>query len=434
MKRISTILCTLATLSVLTASSNEKPANSKADERILIIAVNTEDGSGYFTDEKGQLLFGKKFDRVEFFGDDMLCAISDGKEYLMTTGGDIISEDPFKRYEWWMYCGEGMATVSLNDRYGCANVKGELVIPCISDYPIEFVDSLASIEQGCKWGFIDVKGNIVVPCIYDYVADFSEGLAEVGMNGKSGYIDRQGRLIIPCIYDEQDADGYHYCCFSGGYAPVRKGGLCGLLNTKGQLVLPCVYHNIGEYTNYAAQVEKNGKWGIVDMNGKQLVPMAYGSRSKLPDGFLSKDDVASRTHVFDLAEGVSVSAYDDMDNPGKSNYAGYDYVYQFSEGLACVKKNGKLGYINKAGELVIPCKYDSLDSLLYGDMILCCNHSSYYFENGLVIVALNGKGLVINTKGDIVDKHTIHNVAMDKVCAIYFQGIYFFPHFRKVRR
>jgi hypothetical protein len=76
-------------------------------------------------------------------------------------------------------------------------------------------------------------------------------------------------------------------------------------------------------------------------------------------------------------------------------------VYSFSEGLACVYKNDKVGYINESGELVIPCNYDPVESLLYGDMELSyrnCNR----FKDGLAKVALNGKGVVINKKGEVI--------------------------------
>lgn len=35
----------------------------------------------------------------------------------------------------------------------------------------------------------------------------------------------------------------------------------------------------------------------------------------------------------------------------------FDELYPFSEGMAAVKKDGKFGYINTKGELVIPCKF-----------------------------------------------------------------------------
>ena len=36
------------------------------------------------------------------------------------------------------------------------------------------------------------------------------------------------------------------------------------------------------------------------------------------------------------------------------------FVSNFSEGMACVGKDGKYGFINAAGELVIPMEYDGV--------------------------------------------------------------------------
>ena len=38
----------------------------------------------------------------------------------------------------------------------------------------------------------------------------------------------------------------------------------------------------------------------------------------------------------------------------------YDYTGDFREGLAAVKLNGKYGFINKSGNVVIPLKYDNV--------------------------------------------------------------------------
>jgi hypothetical protein len=77
-------------------------------------------------------------------------------------------------------------------------------------------------------------------------------------------------------------------------------------------------------------------------------------------------------------------------------------VDPFSEGLACVHKNGKIGYINEGGELVIPCNYDPESSLIYGDMELSYDGYDNKFKDGLVKVVLNGKGVVINKKGEVI--------------------------------
>lgn len=53
----------------------------------------------------------------------------------------------------------------------------------------------------------------------------------------------------------------------------------------------------------------------------------------------------------------------------------YDYLWNFSEGLASVELNGKWGFIDKTGKEVIPFIYDSV----------------WYFSEGLAAVELNGK-------------------------------------------
>ena len=55
----------------------------------------------------------------------------------------------------------------------------------------------------------------------------------------------------------------------------------------------------------------------------------------------------------------------------------YDGVGSFSEGLAEVKLDGKWGYADPTGNMVIPCKYDRADS----------------FSEGLALVKLDGVSL-----------------------------------------
>ena len=63
----------------------------------------------------------------------------------------------------------------------------------------------------------------------------------------------------------------------------------------------------------------------------------------------------------------------------------YNSVNNFWEGFAAVQLNNKWGAINDIGELIIPCLYDDL----------------FFFSEGLAIVKLNGKVGYINTKGEL---------------------------------
>ncbi|MFZ2890092.1 WG repeat-containing protein [Sulfuricurvum sp.] len=67
----------------------------------------------------------------------------------------------------------------------------------------------------------------------------------------------------------------------------------------------------------------------------------------------------------------------------------YDYAKRFfsDNGLAPVKLNGKWGYINAKDEVVVPLKYDN---------------ANRFSDNGLTGVELNGKHGYINAKGEEV--------------------------------
>ena len=41
----------------------------------------------------------------------------------------------------------------------------------------------------------------------------------------------------------------------------------------------------------------------------------------------------------------------------------YDYVFNFSNGLAMIQLYGKWGYIDKTGTEVITCKYDHIENI-----------------------------------------------------------------------
>ena len=65
----------------------------------------------------------------------------------------------------------------------------------------------------------------------------------------------------------------------------------------------------------------------------------------------------------------------------------YDFLSPFNNGLARVESNGKWGFINQLGDLVIPVKY---------------NNAEDFSDNGLAAVFQNGKWGFINETGETV--------------------------------
>lgn len=62
--------------------------------------------------------------------------------------------------------------------------------------------------------------------------------------------------------------------------------------------------------------------------------------------------------------------------------------------ISAAELNGKWGYINQSGEVLIQIKYDNVQKLFWS--------YNRYFENGLATVELNGKNGYIDRQGKIV--------------------------------
>ena len=82
----------------------------------------------------------------------------------------------------------------------------------------------------------------------------------------------------------------------------------------------------------------------------------------------------------------------------------YDRAEAFSESMAVVRKDGKYGYIDVSGRLVIPVKYQDAGSFSAGlAMVVPFKYSyAFPFSEGLAAVELNGKVAYIGPDGKTV--------------------------------
>ena len=59
-------------------------------------------------------------------------------------------------------------------------------------------------------------------------------------------------------------------------APIwNADGKYGVVNSKGQVIVPFEYDYISSYNQGLAIVAKNKKKGLVDVNGKMVIPVMY---------------------------------------------------------------------------------------------------------------------------------------------------------------
>lgn len=175
-------------------------------------------------------------------------------------------------------------------------------------------DAIAAKIDG-QWGFIGEQGRLRIANRYEAVDEFSEGLAAVKLIGKWGIVNRQEELVIQPAYD-------HIAPFYAGLSVVQKGGLSGMVNKSGQLVLDVQYESIERFDNYILiksggllgladergnlirsprydsihttdgrnfVVSKEGLFGVVDLSGQDIVPVAFESIQPLGSNYLAAE-------------------------------------------------------------------------------------------------------------------------------------------------
>lgn len=199
--------------------------------------------------------------------------------------------DPYQIIGEWS---EGLAWVlGKNGKYGFIDTKFNEVVLCIYDGCGSFSEGRAKVMVGNKFGFIDTHGNLVVPFNYESATAFESGVSFVKKDGKIGAIDKYGYFLLPCEFDEleikdecavlkskdatcviwfSNGTGVIDYNFSEGYAVVTNpSGLSGIINKNGKTVVPCYYDNIAYHTDSFAKVSKNNKWFYIDIETNRRI-------------------------------------------------------------------------------------------------------------------------------------------------------------------
>jgi hypothetical protein len=168
-----------------------------------------------------------------------------------------------------------------------------------------------------------------------------------------------------------------------GYASVEKDGKWGLVNAEGRLVLPTVYdYTFGDmfegFFDDLAIVVQSGKYGYVNTEGKVAVPLEYDYGRDFKNGFadVSKN---GKYGIIDTSGATAVPFE-------------YDSLTVLPTNLAIAVKDNKFGVIDMTGNEVIPMIYEDINALPFD-----FNYDSHFFE-----FRQNGKGALADLAGNLL--------------------------------
>jgi len=365
-------------------------------------------------------------------------------EILSTTYSDLTDEGG----ERWSVRRNGkMGIVKVGEANGSFRV--ETIIPCEYDQvQAGDGDEYYLVTNGPLHGLLRWDGKTIIACVYNDI-DLNKyvGFFSVKRNGQKGLMSRAGEELVPCAFDDCGVIDEHFlwtrkdntygiyssvgekvqpCKFSSFFIYEGKkkkevslsdfaqldrrkhadlyavvSGKVGTLDSKKFTTkLPCAYDYLSDFatrmkiTNGVRTEQRlavcrlNGKYGIVNSEGKQIQPMGFDelrkdvsdpSSKELPDMGSARD-----LHVRIGDKWGILTA-----NGEQLAEVKFDSVGVFHDGLAVVKAAERYGYIDRSGAIVIPIQW----------------MAAYDFSEGLAALRVDKKHFhFIDTAGTVVIK------------------------------
>ena len=359
------------------------------------------------------------------------------------------------------HIGYGLYRYKINEKYGVADDKGNIVLHNLYDGIGKFDGNLALVKinnnvtnkgniGSTLYGFINSEGKMVLPAVFDFVGKRSEGCSVVrrerdgawgifncatqevimiekatwlrscidglclinvegifdrekktAKGGKWGYVFTDGKTALSPIYDFVGKR-------SDGYSVIEKDNEWGVFNLTShevKMIKSASYMgsyrdglcsiNIGGIYDRDGKTVDGGKWGFIDIEGTPILPVEYDFIGKRSENYsvLRKDLTWGLfnlvTHEVQIIEDASWlgickdglcrinvgGSYNKESNEIKEGEWGYldpdngiiiapkySNAHSFSDSMAAVKMNDKWGFINKKGDLIVPCEYDEVIS------------------------------------------------------------------------
>ena len=227
-----------------------------------------------------------------------------------------------------------------------------------------------------KWGIVDSTGNTVIEPMYQEMI--------IVLNNRKD--------VFLCTYDVNEKTGEYKTKVIN-----RKNEE---IYTKYDKIEPLEnYDKSGNawYEKDIMRVQKDGKYGLIDIDGKEILSLEYDNIETLKG--LENSIIVTKNGKVGLVNKSGATII----NPEFSKIQKFDDDY--TKGYITVDLNKKYGLVSYAGSKILENKYEKIDAI--------------YGENHFVIQE-KGKQIVINSKGDKVITD-----GFDKITQINSDGVVF---------
>lgn len=174
----------------------------------------------------------------------------------------------------------GMLAAKENGKWGAVGKKGRRILAAAYD-DIRFAnaDSVWCRRNG-KWGLYSRKGNKLLPHAYDEILFKGGSSVWCRKEGKWGLYSSRGVELLPHAYNAVELwtsydDVSKWDDTFGELWKVTGEGGVGLVDGTGMCHAPCRFEAVIPFVHGKAFARKNGKWGLVGLDGVFLIEPCF---------------------------------------------------------------------------------------------------------------------------------------------------------------
>ena len=212
------------------------------------------------------------------------------------------------------------------------------------------------------------SGQLIFKTIYEDAEFLDDGFVMLYIEDergdiRKGVLDKNGKEIISISFK----DVYY---LGEGLFSAKQGDNWSLLSNSGKALTPYKYQLMSLAGEGLVKAKLNNKFGFLDTNGQEVIQFNF-------------NEVLSNFYN-GMAIVKAGSNHYIITKTAKETPLLFDKVDYFYRGLARVEKTGKFGFINRKGEVVVPCKYSRAED---------------FYWHRLSNVGSNGKSGYIDTTG-----------------------------------
>ena len=358
--------------------------NNRKDVFLCTYDVNEKTGE-YKTkviNRKNEEIY-TKYDKIEplenydksgnaWYEKDIMRVQKDGKYGLIDIDGKEILSLEYDNIETLKGL-ENSIIVTKNGKVGLVNKSGATIInpefSKIQKFDDDYTKGYITVDQNKKYGLVSYAGSKILENKYEKIeAIYGENHFVIQEKGKQIVINSKGDKVITDGFDkitQINSDGVVFV----------KDKEYGFMNYDKKVLVKPTYQELKEINIGILKAKKDNKYGIIDINGKEKLEFKYSDLYyEGSAGFYVTEDEKYNSQILDNNLKVKLSGVLSELNKEdgymklkiKDEYKYYNFKFEEKDvkdvlsnnNLFVSRKDGKYGYIDKDGNVVVDYIYD----------------------------------------------------------------------------